>query len=361
MNDADDLFGGLPAASNADAGKKDDADDDLFGGLPTASKNAEDAVPVPAPALAGKLRPSGDAGASTDRPAPRSGPSLPLAPAPVRVAGEKRKAAPSAGAGVGGPSGGGGASLVSSLGAAGTAMAFVPHAIRKKKKVAPQPPPKRRAPPAAASSSEAREKAPDDATSEPPTDDGSFRSKDEPPAPPPSSSSASEPHRIREPADDDAAAPNLRDEDPYVENEPESLRLLHASVTDPYDPHVPNDYLAHRERKKTEQVRRDLQRSALQRLDQQERLRKKIEEERRKMLESGDLDRIVESRGGDGGGMGARTEGAGAGRGRGRGRGVANLPAWLLKKQQEQKNTGTAPGGLDVRPAEGGQFDDSHG
>ena len=120
--------------------------------------------------------------------------------------------------------------------------------------------------------------------------------------------------------------------EPYLENEPESLRLLHASVTHPYNPHFPNDYLAYRERKKTEQVRKDLQRSALQRLDQQEKLRKKIEEERKKLLESGDVDKIVESASSGAAGAG----GAGRGRGRGRG-GVSNLPAWLLKKQQEQR------------------------
>ena len=118
--------------------------------------------------------------------------------------------------------------------------------------------------------------------------------------------------------------------EPYIENEPESLRLLHASVTHPYDPHFPNDYLEVRERKKTEQVRKDMQRTALQRLDQQEKMRKKIEEERKKILESGDFNKIVESQTGEG-------SSGGAGRGRGRGRGVANLPAWLVKKQQEQK------------------------
>lgn len=131
--------------------------------------------------------------------------------------------------------------------------------------------------------------------------------------------------------------------EPYIENEPESLRLLHASVTHPYDPHFPNDYLEVRERKKTEQVRKDMQRTALQRLDQQEKMRKKIEEERKKILKSGDFNKIVESQTGEG------TSG-GAGRGRGRGRGVANLPAWLVKKQQEQKEA--------EKQKTDGQFDD---
>lgn len=130
-------------------------------------------------------------------------------------------------------------------------------------------------------------------------------------------------------------------------NEPESLRLLHESVTDLYDPHCPNDYLAWRERKKTEQVRKDMQRTALQRLDQQEKMRKKIEEERKKILESGDFNKIVES-------QSSREGTGGAGRGRGRGRGVANLPAWLVKKQTEQK----ADSSSASKPIDRQQFDD---
>jgi len=132
-------------------------------------------------------------------------------------------------------------------------------------------------------------------------------------------------------------------------NEPESLRLLHESVTNLYDPHCPNDYLAWRERKKTEQVRKDMQRTALQRLNQQEKMRKKIEEERKKILESGDFNKIVESQ--------ASREGAGGvGRGRGRGRGVANnLPAWLVKKQQEQKADSSS---ASTKPIDRQQFDD---
>ena len=138
-------------------------------------------------------------------------------------------------------------------------------------------------------------------------------------------------------------------EEPRVENEPESLRLLHASVTDPYDPHCPNDYLAYKERKRTEQVRKDLQRSAQQRLDQQAKLRKTIEEERRKILETGDVDKIISLEKNK-----SADLAGGAGRGRGRGRGLSNLPAWLLKKQQEQSETSGAK--EQSRP---GQFNDT--
>lgn len=149
-----------------------------------------------------------------------------------------------------------------------------------------------------------------------------------------------------------------------MENEPESLRLLHASVThnNMYDPYFPNDFLAYRERKRSEEVRKELQRTALQRLDQQENLRKQIEEKRKKLLESGNYQGLVEEetmtsrrREEDGGGGGG---GVGIGMGRGRGRGVTNLPAWLVKKQEEQQHEiCTDATGLDGTGKDG-QFDD---
>ena len=63
----------------------------------------------------------------------------------------------------------------------------------------------------------------------------------------------------------------------------------------------------------------------------QEEDRKRIEEERREAEEAGDIDRIVESRAAS-----VAASLGGAGRGRGRGRGTSNLPAWLVKKQQEE-------------------------
>jgi hypothetical protein len=83
-------------------------------------------------------------------------------------------------------------------------------------------------------------------------------------------------------------------------------------------------------------------------------LRKKIEEERKRMLESGDFRKIVErSRDGDG-----ATAGGAAGRGRGRG--VTNLPAWLVKKQEEQKEEeeDEEPSST-TRPFDDERFDDA--
>lgn len=115
--------------------------------------------------------------------------------------------------------------------------------------------------------------------------------------------------------------------------EPEWLRQLHASVQpqDRYDPLVPNDYLAYRERLAHEQEQIRMERAAKEHLEVQRRVRERIEEERRAAEEAGDLDRIVESRAAS-----VAASVGGAGRGRGRGRGTSNLPAWLVKKQQEE-------------------------
>lgn len=115
--------------------------------------------------------------------------------------------------------------------------------------------------------------------------------------------------------------------------EPEWLRQLHASVQpqDRYDPLVPNDYLAYRERQAHEQEQTRMERAAKEQLEVQRRVRERIEEERRAAEEAGDLDRIVESRAAS-----VAASVGGAGRGRGRGRGTSNLPAWLVKKQQEE-------------------------
>ena len=139
------------------------------------------------------------------------------------------------------------------------------------------------------------------------------------------------------------------DDEPYLDNESEAMRLLHASVTHPYDPYCPNDYLAYRERKKLEQIRKDMQASALQRLEQQEMLRQKVEDERKKLLESGEFSKIVEKSRGD-----REDVAVGRGTGNGRGRGVTNLPAWLVKKQDEQKEEMDRSAGH----INDGQFDD---
>ncbi len=139
------------------------------------------------------------------------------------------------------------------------------------------------------------------------------------------------------------------DENEYVESE--ELQKLHISIHpyDMYDPMEPNDYLAYKQNKKNEDMRKDLERQAKKTLELQLQLREQIEEERKKVLESGDVDKIIESRtDGSGGGI------VGRGRGRGRGRGMSNLPAWLIKKQQENQVESSTP-----RQQKDGQFDDA--
>ena len=113
--------------------------------------------------------------------------------------------------------------------------------------------------------------------------------------------------------------------------EPQYLTDLHAAVRsmDMYHPSMPNDYLAYRQRKENEMIQKNLQKEAEKTLEMQQKLREHIESERQKALESGDVNKIIESR------MGQINS---AGMGRGRGRRLNNLPAWLIKKQQEEKN-----------------------
>lgn len=231
-------------------------------------------------------------------------------------------------------------SLVTALGTAGTSMAFVPQALRKKKKQsAPQQKEKQR--------DEKRQRVEGNLPSDQQQDarhiDDLVKADDVTGTPMDHIAlpiNVDESNKSRD-ANNDSAVKNADDDDddsnnsePYLENEPPSLRQLHdlakTSLT-PYNPHTPNDYLAYRERRKTAAVRKDMQAAALAKLEAHDRLRKKVEEERRRIELSGDVDKIVESR------LGGVVGDGGAGRGRGRGRGMSNLPAWLVKKQQEKE------------------------
>jgi hypothetical protein len=317
-----DLFGDLPAAKNSSSGGGNNhGGDDLFGGLPAAVSSASAAV----------------AGDETTGGEPKSADAAETKI--TSAAGEtssvlssgKRKSAPS---------------LVSFVGKAGTSLAFVPQAIaqaRKRKKV---------------SSHESKNKiinilisgADDEKQTKESIailNNGEALSSQK--APTTSNEvieksaiidvkSTTVQHASQQEQNDDVNVDTKEEqqyEEPYLENEPESIRLLHASVTpeNAYNPHYPNDYLA----QKTERIQKELQQSALQRLDQQEKLRKKIEEERRKIESSGDVNKIVESRMMMGGSDSTSSAGGVGGGGRGRGRRVQNLPAWLVKKQQEEE------------------------
>ena len=229
-------------------------------------------------------------------------------------------------------------SLVNQLGTAGTSMAFVPQALRKKKRP-PQQQTKK--------VEEKRQRVESDVQNEL---DRSTVVEDVNGFPVADIVIHDKTNDATESQDSNQEDP-INDEndngEPYLENEHPSLRALHdaakTSLT-PYNPHNPNDYLAYRERKKTAAVRKDMQAAALAKLEAHDRLRKKVEEERRRIELSGDVDKIVESRLSSGGGAG-----------RGRGRGMSNLPAWLIKKQMEEKEGG----GGAVAEVEKGQFDDA--
>lgn len=299
-----DLFGDLPVAKNG--GGTNGTSDDLFGGLPAAASSASVAA-------AGEKMHADDAKTSVAADAGESS-----------VSSEKRKSA---------------ASLVSAVGKAGTSLAFVPQAIsqaRKKKKLSSQHSTKK----------VEKEKETTSAGNDHESAHISNNAVDE---------SIMTQHESTEADNTEQSY-----KEPYLEDEPESIRILHESVTpaNAYNPHFPNDYLAHLERKKTERIQKELQQSALQRLEQQEKLRKKIEEERRKIESSGDVNKIVEMR--TAGLGGENTSGMdGAGRGRGRGRGVQNLPAWLVKKQQEQQRAAEEESSPNNALIVQGQFGDA--
>lgn len=278
--------------------------DDLFGDLPAAKhsapNNSNDAPSAAAPSA------MTTAVSSLIAPATAVDDSNPKQPAQETTTASKSK------------------SLVSSLGTAGTSMAFVPQALRKKKRPAPVP------------KEDAKRPRNDDQENVPTEENGGGSSSinvnhnnvpiDTVTIQPSTilhDTDTLEPEDVDEPI----TANNKDNDEPYLENEPHELRQLHEAAKlhpHPYNPHVPNDYLAYRQRKKTEAVRKEMEAAALAKMKQHEKLRRKVEEERKRLEESGDVDKlvetIVEQR---------RLQG-----GRGRGRGVSNLPAWMVNRDK---------------------------
>lgn len=145
-------------------------------------------------------------------------------------------------------------------------------------------------------------------------------------------------------------------------SETEDLAMLHASVTDPYDPFVPNDYLEYCAEKRREVERRELEEATRETLRQQQIIREQIAEERRKMIATGDYQSVVSSVinrhaqdmqssgpsmvsiSGQNSGITDKIELSSVSvstkqnpkHKMGRGRGVHNLPAWLLQKTQDE-------------------------
>ncbi|KAI2512222.1 hypothetical protein MHU86_2098 [Fragilaria crotonensis] len=119
--------------------------------------------------------------------------------------------------------------------------------------------------------------------------------------------------------------------------EDEALQKLHASVTDPYDPHVPNDLLSYRERQEMERERQRLERDVQETLERQQQLRRQLEDERQRVQSSGRASDIIDHR--------TKVSLLGGGRGRG----VNNLPAWLLQKQKDELGAAASVKNVDAR------------
>ena len=107
-------------------------------------------------------------------------------------------------------------------------------------------------------------------------------------------------------------------------SEPEELRLLHESVSDIYDPFVPNDLLQYWESQAAIQQRKEMENESRETMQAQIRMQQQLALEQQGFHESGDVDEIMEHKR-----INVTT-------GRGRGRGVSNLPAWLAERQRER-------------------------
>jgi hypothetical protein len=121
------------------------------------------------------------------------------------------------------------------------------------------------------------------------------------------------------------------------EEEPESLRRLHeeAMEKDPYDPMFPNDLLQYWESKAFEKERKRLEMEHRESLKQQEKLRQQLEKERQDLLANSggnNLASLAQHH--------YNVEQQQRERQRvmsgGRGRGLSNLPAWLVEKQRQE-------------------------
>lgn len=198
-------------------------------------------------------------------------------------------------------------SVLSALGSKGTAISFMPTALRQRKRPAPMKP------------------SPSSAVTIP------MVTKLEPTVPEVIPECSFEQARqLAEKDDESTEIPSSNLPAPNLEDESEDLRLLHASVTDPYDPHLPNDLHAYWGRQAAEKQRMKLEEEARETLERQQRLREQLELERQHLEKKGNLNEIVQHR--------VQTS-----MGRGRGRGVSNLPAWVVKKQNEEARLGSAP------------------
>jgi len=135
---------------------------------------------------------------------------------------------------------------------------------------------------------------------------------------------------------------NTKEQDFYTESK--ALQNLHSSLLQQsssiklYDPLKPNDYLAYRQSKENELIRANLEKQAKKTLEMQKRLRDQISKERKLAEATGDVDTIIKSRVTATTIINNNSNNTSTTSGVGRGRGMSNLPAWLIKKQQQQQD-----------------------
>eukprot|EP01035_Chromulina_nebulosa_P005401 gene5401-7323_t len=135
-------------------------------------------------------------------------------------------------------------------------------------------------------------------------------------------------------------------ENSFIEEENDEFKnkntSFEVSEQDAYDPRRPNDYIAYCEERLQQRKAAKLAEENRRLLEEQERAREQLQQERRDAVQRGDYDSLVSGissgRGSatpslatGAGGEGFATPGAGpVGRGRGRGN-ISNLPSWMTQ------------------------------
>lgn len=199
-------------------------------------------------------------------------------------------------------------SVLLGLGSKGTAMSFMPVALRQRKR----PPPSKQAP----------------APVKPLPLPSLIKQEPVKPIVPVAEGVHGETAAIEE--EDTFIPSSIQPSIPSLEGESEERLQMHANVLDPYDPHFPNDLQAYWDRKAAEKHRVKLEKEARDILERQQRLRDELDQERREIEKKGNIQEIIQHR--------VQT-----GMGRGRGRGVSNLPAWVVNQHKEEARLGSAP------------------
>jgi hypothetical protein len=207
-------------------------------------------------------------------------------------------------------------SMVKSIGAAGTSMAFVPTAALNRRRNNERPAP-------AAPSSFSFSLVPTSQRQDQPLSSQTETKRTE--LATGWSVQVEEAKPTLDPAaDTDASSHTIPASiEPQEVNHADDHLDLHKKVSqDPYDPMIPNDLLQYWENKALAVERERLEREAQETFEEQQRLRQQLEREREELHKAGNVDMLAEH----------HTK-----RSMGRGRGLSNLPAWLVEKQRKER------------------------